>query len=50
MVHLKLLTMIEDTNNQLEVLGGHIVGITQKLVSNFQELSDSLESAPKRKK
>lgn len=43
-------TMIEDTNNQLEVLGGHIVGITQKLVSNFQELSDSLESAPKRKK
>lgn len=43
-------TMIEDTNNQLEALGGHIVGITQKLVSNFQELSDSLESAPKRKK
>lgn len=43
-------TMIEDTNNQLEALGGHIVGITQKLVSNFQELSDSLESAPKRKR
>lgn len=42
--------MIEDTTSQLDVVGGHILGITQKLISNFQELSDSLEIATKRKK
>lgn len=42
-------TMVEETTNELESLGGHIVGITQKLVSNFQELSDSIESAAKKK-
>lgn len=42
--------MLEETNNELESLGGHIVGITQKLVSNFQELSDTLEVATKKNK
>ncbi len=42
--------MVEETNNELESLGGHIVGITQKLVSNFQELSDTLEVATKKNK
>lgn len=41
-------SMMEDTNNQLETLGGYIVGITQELVYRFQKLSDSLDFISKK--